>query len=77
MLRGTIRARSEQTRTAAYTDFAAAKELFTTIGARPAIVRTLRAWAGALDAAGRGDEAAERQSEADILAAQLGIASKA
>ncbi|HEV8654228.1 MAG TPA: adenylate/guanylate cyclase domain-containing protein [Candidatus Limnocylindria bacterium] len=77
MLRGTIRARSEQTRTAAYTDFAAAKELFTAIGARPAIVRTLRAWAGALEGAGRGSEAAERQSEADILAAQLGIANKA
>jgi class 3 adenylate cyclase len=74
MLRGTIRARSDQTRTAAYTDFAAARELFTTIGARPALLRTLRAWAGPLDDAGRESEASERRREADALATELGIA---
>jgi len=77
MLRGMIRTRSGETRAAAIADFAAAKELFTAIGARPAIIRTLRAWAGALDTAGRGDEASERRHEADTLAAELGIASKA
>lgn len=75
MLRGTIRTRSDETRTAAITDFADAKELFTAIGARPALVRTLRAWAGALEAAGSGDEASQRRSEANVLAEELGIAS--
>jgi len=77
MLRGTIRARSNETRVAAIADFAAAKELFTAMGARPALVRTLRAWAGALDAAGQTAEASQRQREADALAAELGMASAA
>ena len=75
MFRGTFRARSDETRTAAIADFAAAKELFAAIGARPALVRTLRAWAGALEAAGRGDEASQLRSEANRVAQEIGIAS--
>ena len=77
MLRGTIRARSDDTRATAIADFAAAKELFTAIGARPALVRTLRAWAGALEAAGREDEASQQRTEANAVAEDLGIASTA
>ncbi|MGH2490789.1 MAG: hypothetical protein ACRDF9_04705, partial [Candidatus Limnocylindria bacterium] len=75
MFRGTIRVRSDETRAAAIADFAAAKELFTAIGARPALIRTLRAWADALEVAGRGDEASQRRGEANALAEELGIAS--
>lgn len=73
MFRGTIRARSGETRAAAITDFAAAMELFTAIGARPAIIRTLRAWAAALEAAGHGEEASRQRTEANALAKELGI----
>jgi class 3 adenylate cyclase/tetratricopeptide (TPR) repeat protein len=76
MLRGMIRARSDETRAAAIADFAAAKELFTAIEARPALVRTLRAWADALEGAGRRSEATARRSEAEVLATELGIAGK-
>jgi hypothetical protein len=77
MLRGMIRARSDETRAAAIADFAAATELFVAIGARPALARTLRTWADALEAAGRGNEASQRRGEADTLAVELGIAGAA
>jgi len=75
MLRGTIRARSDETREAARADLAAAHEMLMSIGARPAVIRTLRAWARVLDAAGHGSEASERRSQADVLATELGVAS--
>jgi hypothetical protein len=74
MLRGTIRARPDETRMAALEDFAAAKDVFTSIGARPALVRTLRAWADALEAAGRNAEASERRAQANTIATELGLA---
>ncbi len=72
-LRGTLRARSEGTREAGLEDFATAAELFTTMGARPALVRTLRAWGEALDLAGQHGDAGERRAQADALAAEMGL----
>jgi tetratricopeptide (TPR) repeat protein len=75
MLRAIIRARSDETRAAALADFAAARDLFTSIGARPAVARTLRAWAGALDAAGRQNEGSEHRRQAEAVASELGLGS--
>ncbi|MFN2521412.1 MAG: hypothetical protein ABR525_10250, partial [Candidatus Limnocylindria bacterium] len=72
-LRGTLRARSEDAREAGLEDFAAAADLFTTMGARPALVRTLRAWADVLDSADREADAVERRAQADALAAEMGL----
>jgi class 3 adenylate cyclase/tetratricopeptide (TPR) repeat protein len=75
MLRAIVRARHEGTRTAALADFTAAKELFASIGARPALLRTLRAWARALEDAGRENEASELVGQAEQLASELFLAS--
>ncbi|MDP9265320.1 MAG: hypothetical protein M3O91_04260 [Chloroflexota bacterium] len=54
--------------------YASANEPFSSMGARPALLRTLRARADALEAAGRGAEATERRAQAHALESEMGLA---